>query len=139
MVLNLSSWTFSSLSNVILPIELQTTFNSFDDFYSHRHSDRKLTWLHQYSIGELQTNFTNKKYILHVTTYKMIVLLLCREELNWTVEEIHDKTQIPSKLLLQIFSSLLISKIVFTNEINEDFQDSDIKLNHRRKNSGEFD
>ncbi|CAF3529309.1 unnamed protein product [Rotaria sp. Silwood1] len=139
MVLNLSSWTFSSLSNVILPIELQTTFNSFDDFYSHRHSDRKLTWLHQYSIGELQTNFTNKKYILHVTTYQIIVLLLCREELNWTVEEIQDKTQIPSKLLLQILSSLLISKIVYTNEINEDFQDSDIKLNHRRKDSGEFD
>ncbi|CAF3033098.1 unnamed protein product [Rotaria sp. Silwood2] len=68
MVLNSNSWTFSSISNVILPTELQETLNSFENFYCHRHSRRRLTWLHQYSIGALQVNFPEKKYILRVSS-----------------------------------------------------------------------
>lgn len=46
--------------------QLKSTFDSFTEFYTHQHSGRKLTWLHQHSKGDLQTLFTKPKYILHV-------------------------------------------------------------------------
>ncbi|CAF3085311.1 unnamed protein product [Rotaria sp. Silwood2] len=62
MVLSSNSWPFSAPSNFILPIELKLTFDSFTDFYTHRHNGRKLTCLHQHSKDELQTFFTRQKY-----------------------------------------------------------------------------
>ncbi|CAF4463496.1 unnamed protein product [Rotaria sp. Silwood2] len=58
MVLNSNLWPFSSLPNVILPVELKAILDSFTDFYTHRHNSRKLMWLHQHSKGEIQTYFT---------------------------------------------------------------------------------
>ncbi|CAF2987351.1 unnamed protein product [Rotaria sp. Silwood2] len=130
MVLSSNSWPFSPLPNVILPIELKETFDNFKDFYTHHHCGRKLILLYQYSKGELQICFTKQKYTLQVSTYEIIVLLLFNEKLNWTVEEIQDKTQIQSDLLLQVVCSLLKIKILFSKEISENFQDNDIKMNH---------
>ncbi|CAF4552537.1 unnamed protein product, partial [Rotaria sp. Silwood2] len=130
MVLSSNSWPFSPLPNVILPIELQEAFDNFKDFYTHHHCGRKLILLYQYSKGELQICFTKQKCTLQVSTYEMIVLLLFNEKLNWTVEEIQDKTQIQSDLLLQVVCSLLKIKILFSKEISENFQDNDIKMNH---------
>ena len=61
----------------------------------------------------------------------MIVLLLFNDELSWTVEEIQDKTQIPHGLLIQVISSLLMSKILFVKEIGGNFQEHNIKMNDR--------
>ncbi len=63
--------------------------------------------------------------------YQMIVLLLFNEQLNWTVEQIQNNTQIQYDLLIQVLYSLLISKIIFVKEIGENFQENDIKMNHR--------
>ncbi|CAF1242245.1 unnamed protein product [Rotaria sp. Silwood1] len=130
MVLSSNSWSFSTPLNIILPIELNATFESFERFYTNHHNGRKLMWLHQYSKGELQTIFINKTYTLEVSTYQMIILLSFNEKLHWTVEEIQDKTQIQFKLLLQVLCSLLKSKILFSKEIPEDFQDDDTIKDH---------
>ncbi|CAF1507902.1 unnamed protein product [Rotaria sordida] len=68
----------------------------------------------------------------------MIVLLLFNEELNWTVEQIKAKTQIKTELLHQVLVSLLKSKILFSKEITEDFQDSNIKMNHKIELTEDF-
>ncbi|CAF3811608.1 unnamed protein product [Rotaria sp. Silwood1] len=130
MVLSSNSWSFSTPLNIILPIELNATFESFERFYTNHHNGRKLMWLHQYSKGELQTIFINKTYTLEVSTYQMIILLSFNEKLHWTVEEIQDKTQIQFKLLLQVLCSLLKSKRLFSKEIPEDFQDDDTIKDH---------
>jgi cullin 1 len=127
MVLSSNSWPFSASSNFVLPIELQSTFDSFTDFYTHRHNGRKLTWLHQHSKGELQTFFTSQKYILQVSTYQMVVLLLFNKVLTWTVERIQDETQIKLELLLQVLLGLLKSRLLVCPDINEDEFDEDIK------------
>ncbi|CAF3349714.1 unnamed protein product [Rotaria sp. Silwood2] len=115
---------------MISKLKLQEAFDNFKDFYTHHHCGRKLILLYQYSKGELQICFTKQKCTLQVSTYEMIVLLLFNEKLNWTVEEIQDKTQIQSDLLLQVVCSLLKIKILFSKEISENFQDNDIKMNH---------
>ncbi len=113
---------------------MKSTFDSFTDFYTHRHNGRKLTWLHQHSKGELQTFFTSQKYILQVSTYQMIVLLLFNKVLTWTVERIQDETQIKLELLLQVLLGLMKSKLLVCPDINEDEFDEDIKDTDIRTN-----
>ncbi|CAF0844139.1 unnamed protein product [Adineta steineri] len=143
MVLSSNSWPFSPSPNFVLPAELKPTFDSFTDFYTHRHNGRKLTWLHQHSKGELQTFFTSQKYILQVSTYQMVVLLLFNKLLTWTVERLQDETQIKLELLLQILLGLLKSKLLICTDINEDeldedFKDTDIKTTYSIRLATDF-
>jgi hypothetical protein len=81
---------------------------------------RRLTWLHQHSEGDLQIIYTKQKYILHVSTYQMVVLLLFNKLQSWTVQQMQDETKIKADLLLQILCDLLKAKLLICSEINKD-------------------
>ncbi|CAF0804728.1 unnamed protein product [Adineta steineri] len=140
MVLTSNSWSFSEIHNLVLPTELESTSNSFIDFYNHDHNGRKLIWLHQHSKGELQTSFTSQKYIFQVSTYQMAVLLLFNKSLTWTVEGLHDETQTKLDTLLQVIGSLLKNKILACKNINtyNDFKHTDIQMNYVIHLSNDF-
>ncbi|CAF4239737.1 unnamed protein product, partial [Adineta steineri] len=125
MVLTSNSWSFPEIPSLVIPTELKSTWNSFINFYNHVHNGRKLIWLHQYSKGELQTSFTSQKYIFQVSTYQMAVLLLFNKFLIWTVERLHDETQIKLDTLLQVIS-------------NEDFKHTNIQMNYVIHLSNDF-
>ena len=138
MVLSSNSWTFSAPSSFILPNELKSAVHSFTIFYDHRHNGRKLTWLYQHSNGELKTFFTSQKYILQVSTYQMVVLLLFNKELIWTVKQIQDETQIQSELLLQILVGLLKRKLLVCDEVNIDDQEVNLHSSHTIRLATDF-
>ncbi|CAF0783301.1 unnamed protein product [Adineta steineri] len=143
MVLSSNSWPFSAPPNFVLPPELKRTFDSFTNFYTQQHNGRKLTWLHQHSKGDLQTLYTKPKYILHVSTYQMVILLLFNKLPNWTVERMQDETQIKVDLFLQVLCGLLKSKLIICSELNEeeleeDLKETDIKMEYTIQISNEF-
>ncbi|CAF1237055.1 unnamed protein product [Rotaria sordida] len=143
MVLKTNSWPFSAPSNFVLPIELKKTFENFIMFYNQQHNGRKLVLLHQYSEGDLQTLYTEQKYILHVSTYEMVILLLFNKRSSWTVEQMQDETQINVNLFLQILWSLLKSKLIICSEINndelqKDLNENDIKMNYNIQIANNF-
>lgn len=143
MVLSSNSWPFSAPPNFVLPLELRTTFDAFTDFYTHQHNGRKLTWLHQHSKGDLQTLYTKQKYILHVSTYQMVVLLLFNKSASWNIQQMQDETQIKEDLFLQVLCVLLKSKLIVCPEINEeeleeDLKESDIKMNYSIRIADDF-
>jgi hypothetical protein len=87
---------------------------------------------------------TEQKYILHVSTYQMIVLLLFNKSSSWTVQRMQDSTQIATELLLEVFHSLLRSKLLTCSEINKDeieeeLNESDIKLDYTIKINDSFE
>lgn len=115
--------------------------NSVTNFYGEKHSGRKLMWLHQHSGGELHTLFTRPKYILQVSTYQAIILVLFNEQTMWIVEQIHDQTQIPTNVLQQVLSTLLKIKLLTCEQIeqvNDDLRESDIQMNFQMKLSNNF-
>ncbi|CAF4186424.1 unnamed protein product [Rotaria sordida] len=112
MILSSNSWSFSAPPNFVLPVELKKTFDNFTQFYTQQHNDRKLTWLHQHSKGELQMLYTKPRYILHVLTYQMVVLLLFNKFTSWTVKRMQDETQIKVDLFLQVLCGLLKNKLL---------------------------
>ncbi|CAF3884791.1 unnamed protein product, partial [Rotaria sp. Silwood1] len=113
-------------------------------FYNQQHNGRKLMLLHQYSKEDLQTLYTKQKYILHVSTYEMIILLLFNEHSSWTVERMQDETQIDIHLFLQILCNhLLKSKLITCSDINdnkleEDLNENNIKTNYNIQIANDF-
>lgn len=57
----------------------------------------------------------------------MVVLLLFNDKLIRTVEEIQNNTNIEDEYLIQVLGGLLKNKILISEEMNEDFQENDIK------------
>ena len=54
-------------------LQLKVILDGFNDFYINHQKGRKLISLHQYSKGELEAYFTNRKYIFQVCTYLFII------------------------------------------------------------------
>jgi DNA-binding IscR family transcriptional regulator len=68
----------------------------------------------------------------------MVVLLLFNQNLIWTIEQIHDKTQIQSELLVQILYNLVKNKILVRVETNGDCEQVAIHMTERIKLAIDF-
>jgi hypothetical protein len=73
----------------------------------------------------------------------MVILLLFNKVLTWTVERMQDETQIKSDLLLQVLLGLLKSKLltctdIHEDELDEDFKETDIKINYSIRLATDF-
>ncbi|CAF4197060.1 unnamed protein product, partial [Adineta steineri] len=143
MVLHLFAWPLISTPACSLPHQLQPTYTLFTEFYTRKHTDRKLELLHQHSKGELQTLYTKQKYILQVSTYQMAILLLFNKVesitvngesmtvniKSMTVESISKEAQIKPELCRPILLVLIKSQVLKCSDItvNEELKESDIE------------
>ena len=98
-------------------------------------------WLYQHSKGELHTSFTKTRYILQVSTYQMIVLLLFNQQTTWIIEQIQDTTQIQKDILVQVLCTLLKVKLLVCEELNatdEEPKESDLRYSYHIKLADNF-
>lgn len=84
----------------------------FEEFYTHKHSGRVLSWLHHLSLAELRMGYTKRAYTVCVSTYQMAVLLAYNESDSHTTASLAHATQLPSQELATTIQSLLDSKIL---------------------------
>lgn len=112
--------------------QLERSVHRFTTFYSSQHSGRKLNWLYNMSKGELHTNcFKNRyvhilfssliyfitssvlckqariscvccRYTLQASTFQMAVLLQYNTSTTWTIQQLHESTQIKMDFLIQV-------------------------------------
>lgn len=121
-VLASNAWPFQQSATFALPSELEKSLQRFTAFYSGRHSGRKLHWLYTLSKGELITNCFKNKYTLQASTYQMAVLLMYNAQDSYTVEQIHEHTQIKMDLLPQVLGILLKIRILISDKPPSDGQ-----------------
>jgi len=121
-VLASNAWPFQQSATFALPSELEKSLQRFTAFYSARHSGRKLHWLYTLSKGELVTNCFKNKYTLQASTYQMAVLLMYNAQDSYTVEQIHEHTQIKMDLLPQVLGILLKIRILISDKPPSDGQ-----------------
>lgn len=76
LVLGTSSWPLSAPpTDMTPPPEFQKTMDRFKQYYSKKHSGRRITWLWNQSRNELRSTWTSPKYIFTTNSYQAAILL----------------------------------------------------------------
>jgi cullin 1 len=101
--LSTASWPLSAPSTTFnFPQELVKAFDRFQNFYTTKHSGRKLTWLTNLSRGEMKANYSKNSrvpYTFTVSTYQMAILLTYNNADLHTYEELQAITNLNKESL----------------------------------------
>ncbi|XP_077996577.1 cullin-1 [Glandiceps talaboti] len=125
-VLSSGSWPFQQSCTFVLPRELERSFQRFTTFYASQHSGRKLMWLFQMSKGELVTNCFKNRYTLQASTFQMAVLLQYNTSDSYSIQLLHEHTQLKMDILLQVIQILVKSKLLESDDDEETLSASSV-------------
>ena len=123
------------------PQTIVKTYERFQNFYTSKHSGRKLTWLWHMCKGEVRANYTKSAskvpYTFQVSTYQMAILLLFNEATNDVVS--YDEMQAATSLAKETLDpsvAIMVRARVLTPQPEDGKPDSgtSYKLNHGFKN-----
>nr|CAD7458389.1 unnamed protein product [Timema tahoe] len=125
-VLSSGSWPFQQSFTFSLPTELERSVHRFTTFYSGQHSGRKLNWLYNMSKGELLTNCFKNRYTLQASTFQMAVLLQYNTSETWSIQQLHESTQIKQDFLIQVLQILLKAKLLQSDDDENELHSNSI-------------
>ena len=121
LVLTSGNWPIQaspSTNNILLPSELQKYADSFAAFYHSNTQGRKLTWLHNMSYGDLQTNYIKSsdgkraKYIFQASGIQMVILLAFNQQDTLTLLELVQHTGMKPDILAPQMELLIKMKVL---------------------------
>lgn len=108
-ILQTDAWPLHTcpLINLKLPPALGSVIRRFSLFYAKNgyvpkrtregKKGRRLTWIHQASIGEMELTYTARPYRVLLSTYLMVILLLFQDKDELSFSEIMVKCHIQPK------------------------------------------
>lgn len=117
LVLGTNFWPLNPPAHPFhIPAEILPTYDKFTQYYQHKHSGRKLTWLWNYSKNELRTNYLNQNYLLMTSSYQMAILLQYNRNDTLSLEELIDATGMVKDIIVQVLDVLVKAKILVNEE-----------------------
>ncbi|KAK5135672.1 hypothetical protein LTR08_004973 [Meristemomyces frigidus] len=126
------------------PPTIVKTYERFQNFYTHKHGGRKLTWLWHLCKGEIRTNFARMNrvpYTLQVSTYQMAILLLFNDSDTVSYDDISNTTMLQKETLDPSLGIILKAKVITANpegaapqsgttySLNHGFKSKKLKVN----------
>jgi len=109
-VLTMGNWPTYPVCDVQLPVDMVEYQQTFTQFYTSKHSGRRLQW--QPSLGQvvMRARFGNVEKELHVSLYQSLVLLLFQDTDTLTYAQIKQFTNIEETELARTLQSLACGK-----------------------------
>jgi len=118
-VLTAVSWPFSQSTTFALPIELEKSYQAFQNFYTRQHCGRVVNWLYHMSKTEIVSNCFKSRYTFQASTFQMAILLQYNCETSHTVQHLAEVTKLKMDILLQVLSHLMRSKLLICDSVAE--------------------
>jgi cullin 1 len=119
MVLGTNFWPLNPPRDcLIVPNDIQLTYERFQKYYQQKHSGRKLTWLWNYCRHELRTNYLSQKYVLITSAYQIAVLLQYNNNDTLSLDELATATNVRKDILAQVLQPLVKSRILLDGNTN---------------------
>jgi cullin 1 len=121
LVLTNGSWPIQAApatSGIILPIEMQIQADAFTVFYHANTQGRKLTWLHNLSYGDLQTNYIKSsdgkraKYVFQASGIQMVILLAFNQQETLSLLELVQNTGLKPDIIAAQMELLVKMKLI---------------------------
>ncbi|KAF2154152.1 Cullin-domain-containing protein [Myriangium duriaei CBS 260.36] len=126
------------------PIEIQRTYERFQNFYNSKHQGRKLTWLWHLCKGEVRANYIKMNkvpYTFQVSTYQMAILLMFNNGDLVSYDEISEATKCNKETLDPSIAIMVKAKVILpqpegagqesgtTYKLNHSFKNKKLKVN----------
>ncbi|RKO91623.1 Cullin [Blyttiomyces helicus] len=119
-----------------IPEELLRTYERFANYYTNKHSGRKLTWLFHLGKGELKTSYAKcgkATITLMASLYQMGILLQYNNQTSFTSGEIAAGTKLNADALKNNLELLVKLKVLILEAdrytLNLDLKSKKVKLN----------
>lgn len=107
-VLTTGCWPVTASPKVAVPAVINEMCESYQDFYTNKHSGRRLGW--QFNMGhvDIRANGFERKYELNVSTFQACILMLFNDAQQLSYKDIFEITKIPAAELKRSLFALCI-------------------------------
>jgi len=99
--------------------QLESSVSTYTSYYINSHQGRKLSWLYNYSRGEIVTKCYKNVYTFTASAYQIAILLQYNLYDELTVQQMVDNTSIKIELLKQVLKVLLKIRILLCDNYKE--------------------
>ncbi|CCM04787.1 uncharacterized protein FIBRA_06980 [Fibroporia radiculosa] len=113
-LLSARHWTSLNVPDMSfgIPPEILPLYNRFSTFYSQKHPKRRLMWLWDHSMTELQTNCFDKRYKFLTNPIQMVMLLQYNDHEILSVEELRRATSLSADVIDRMLLLFIGANIV---------------------------
>jgi DNA-binding MarR family transcriptional regulator len=113
------------------PNELSILLDTYEMFYKkfETHKYRKLKYNYDRSNVTLDVKFGCDRYSIHMTLLQAMVFMLLNENGKMTVQYISDSLKIPIKRLTYVYNSLIATKLINKEVLDEDCKNIQLSVN----------
>lgn len=108
--------------------------NSFSEFYKDVYSGRKLTWQTSLGGGIINAEFPLGTFEIKMSTYQMMIVLLCNDGKEWIFTDLLKETNMDSKDLKRSLIGLVAGKYKLLSKEPNDKEIKDTDKMKKNKN-----
>lgn len=129
MVLASGVWPFNKPVEFTLPPVLTESIDTFNRYYTNRHSGRKLIFLLQMCRGEMKSYCFQRSYTFITSAAQMAILMLYNLKTVYTIDELVSECKMTKDLLIPSLQSCVKGELLQITDGSFESESATLKLN----------
>jgi cullin 3 len=105
-----NAWSLQDEEPGVPCVDILACARAFEAFYFPKFSSRRITWIYSMGTADISTCCLGKRYILTVSTYQCLILMLFNDQRRLAFEDICEATRIPKNECKRQLVSMSVSR-----------------------------